>query len=65
MYYTNFEVVRLSQLRSETYQRFYQHLRRTGGIYFHRWGDAPIRHLGLHLLGGRRSNSEVTGCSHP
>jgi hypothetical protein len=59
------QVVRLSELRSDTYQRFYRYLRDTGGIFFHRWGDAPIRHLGLHLQSGAKTNVEVTGCSHP
>ena len=49
-YYNNFEICRLSFGRSAAYQDFFEHLYRTGGIYYRRWGDAPIRTLAVMLL---------------
>jgi len=63
-YFTNFEVARLSILRSQAYQEWYQHLSTTGGIFFHRWGDAPIRFLGLQMLPNPVVALKVQGCSH-
>lgn len=49
MFYTNFEVVELAFLRSAEYQDFFNYLDATGNIFYHRWGDAPIRWLGLAM----------------
>lgn len=59
-----FQVARLSILRSQAYQEWYQHLSTTGGIFFHRWGDAPIRFLGLQMLPNPVVALKVQGCSH-
>jgi hypothetical protein len=50
IYYNNFEVVDLEVLRSAAYQSFYAAVARAGGIYSTRWGDAPIRTLGIRAL---------------
>lgn len=47
MLYTNFEVVYLPWWRSNAYMDYYRTIDRLGGIYYHRWGDAPIRTLAL------------------
>eukprot|EP00823_Brevimastigomonas_motovehiculus_P000062 TRINITY_DN10166_c0_g1_i1.p1 TRINITY_DN10166_c0_g1~~TRINITY_DN10166_c0_g1_i1.p1 ORF type:complete len:422 (-),score=9.94 TRINITY_DN10166_c0_g1_i1:154-1419(-) len=66
MFYTNFELVRVSLLRSERYQNFFKYLDRLGGIYMHRWGDAPIRWLGLAtFLERSRTVMPPVSCSHP
>jgi alpha 1,2-mannosyltransferase len=50
-YYTNFELVNLKFFRSNQYLDYFDHLDRdTGGFYNHRWGDAPIRLLGVSML---------------
>jgi len=49
-YYNNFEICRLSFVRSAAYQDFFNYLDRTEGIYRHRWGDAPIRTMAVALL---------------
>uniref|UniRef100_A0A6U6D8H0 Uncharacterized protein n=1 Tax=Guillardia theta TaxID=55529 RepID=A0A6U6D8H0_GUITH len=48
-FYTNFEIGHLPFFRSEKYQSFYASLDRKGGFYYYRWGDAPIRLLGVTM----------------
>ena len=48
-YYTNFEIVYMPFFRGLQYQSFFQDLDSTEGFYAHRWGDAPIRLLGLAM----------------
>ena len=48
-YYTNFEIGNLSFFRSEAYQSYFRHLDSEGGFYYYRWGDAPIRLLGVSI----------------
>jgi hypothetical protein len=48
-YYTNFEIVYMPFFRGHQYQSFFQDLDSTQGFYDHRWGDAPIRLLGLAM----------------
>jgi hypothetical protein len=50
MYYNNFEIGKISWFKKEAYTTFYKHIRDSGGIYTKRWGDAPIRYLGINLL---------------
>jgi hypothetical protein len=30
--------------------RFYNELDKTGGFYTKRWGDAPVKYIGINLL---------------
>jgi hypothetical protein len=48
-YYTNFEIVYMPFFRGRQYQSFFQDLDSTEGFYAHRWGDAPVRLLGLSM----------------
>ena len=50
LYYTNFEICDLEWFRSDGWQRYFAAIDATGGIWRHRWGDAPIRWLGLQYL---------------
>ena len=51
LYYTNFEICDLRWFRDKAWQMFFKAIDSAGGIYGNRWGDAPIRWLGLqHLL---------------
>lgn len=51
LYYTNFEICDLAFFRDTPWQRFFAAIDAAGGIWRCRWGDAPIRWLGLkHLL---------------
>ncbi|KAK4057016.1 hypothetical protein OIO90_001916 [Microbotryomycetes sp. JL221] len=49
-FWTNFEIADLRFFRSAEYQEFFRHLDEAGGFYAERWGDAPVRALGLALL---------------
>ena len=50
LYYTNFEVGNLRWFRAKGWQRYFAAIDATGGIWRRRWGDAPIRWLGLQYL---------------
>ena len=50
MYYTNFEIGKLSFWRSKEYMGYFDHLDKNGGIYYHRWGDNVIHWLGVNML---------------
>lgn len=50
MFYNNFEIGKISWFKNSEYMKFYEHIKNTGGIYIHRWGDAPIRYLLLNLI---------------
>lgn len=51
MFYTNFELGKLSFFNKESsYKKYYEAIKNSGGIYFHRWGDAPIKYLGVKLF---------------
>lgn len=65
MFYNNFEVVRLSVLRGEAYQAWFRHVDAEGGIYLHRWGDAPLRWLGLSMFVSKSRIKKVGYCKHP
>ncbi|GAA5896261.1 hypothetical protein JCM5296_002929 [Sporobolomyces johnsonii] len=67
IYYNNFEIVHRSFLESEAYTSYVDHLDRAGGFYKERWGDAPIRTIGVSLFLPKTATydfSPVTGYSH-
>ncbi|KAJ2744784.1 hypothetical protein GGI20_002677 [Coemansia sp. BCRC 34301] len=47
---TNFEIVDLDFMRSDSYQELFGHLDRSGGIYYERWTDGSVRSLAVALL---------------
>ena len=53
MYYTNFEISSVSLWMSPEYCRLADHIDRRGGIYYRRWGDAPIKTIAVTLLVAR------------
>ena len=54
-YYTNFEIGHLPFFRGEAYQSYFRHLDAAGGFYYYRWGDAPIRLLGVSMHAAEHS----------
>lgn len=50
VYYNNFEVSRLSLWLSDDYQKFFDYIDRLGGIYYYRWGDAPIKTIAVSIF---------------
>ncbi|ELU17832.1 hypothetical protein CAPTEDRAFT_53752, partial [Capitella teleta] len=50
IYYNNFEISKTSFWLSKAYQDYIQYIDRSGGIFYHRWGDAPVKSLALSLF---------------
>lgn len=51
MFYTNFELGKVASFSpGSDYYRFYSFIRETGNIFIRRWGDAPIKYLGVNLF---------------
>jgi alpha 1,2-mannosyltransferase len=51
MFYTNFEMGKVSSFsKGSAYYRYYEFIKSTGNIYIKRWGDAPIKYLGVNLF---------------
>ncbi|CAM9689269.1 unnamed protein product [Discosporangium mesarthrocarpum] len=63
-FYTNFEVASLKMLRSSEYMQWFEAVDRSGGMFLHRWGDAPLRFLGLSLHTPHEKIGRVQGCQH-
>lgn len=50
MFYTNFELGRTDFFKSDAWEDFFRFLDESGGFYLHRWGDAPIKYVGVKSL---------------
>lgn len=50
VFYTNFEIKKVSWFASGSYKDFFNYIDDVGGIYLHRWGDAPIKYIGVNSL---------------
>lgn len=50
MYYTNIELGDADWLKNSNYYNYYKEIDRNGGIYIHRWGDAPIKYIGINMF---------------
>jgi hypothetical protein len=50
LYYNNFEIAGPRWFLESPYWRMYKRIDESGGIYTSRWGDAPIRALGVSLF---------------
>ena len=50
IYYNNFELSVPALWRSQAYMDYFAEVDNAGGIFFYRWGDAPIRTLAVHML---------------
>ena len=64
MYYTNFELGKVSFFLGNEYQSFYKKIDETGGIYIHRWGDAPIKYLGVNMFMDKDKVKPVRGFTY-
>lgn len=47
IFYTNFEICDLAWFRGVEWQSYFAAIDQAGGIWRHRWGDAPIRYYGV------------------
>ena len=50
IYYNNFEISRTAIWLSEEYKSYVNYLDRLGGMFYHRWGDAPIKGIAISML---------------
>ena len=60
IFYTNFELVKVTWARSNSHKKIMKHLIRSKGIYNYRWGDAIIRYYIVNLLGAKQK--ALQGC---
>lgn len=50
MFYTNFEIMNIKFMKESGYIDYYEFLNSTNNIFYKRWGDAPIRWLGVNMF---------------
>ncbi|KAI8904046.1 glycosyltransferase family 15 protein [Gorgonomyces haynaldii] len=48
-FWSNFEIARLDLWNNKDYISYFEHLDRSGGFFYERWGDAPVHSLYLAL----------------
>lgn len=64
MFYTNFELGKVKWFLTSPYMEFYNSLDETGGFYTKRWGDAPVKFLGINLFLSERHIIPVNGFTY-
>jgi alpha 1,2-mannosyltransferase len=66
-YWNNMEITRLSWFGGSTYQDYFKALDASGGFFYERWGDAPVRSFALLLLARKQDvvYFEEMGYQHP
>lgn len=64
MFYTNFEIGKIERFRQNDYMNFFDLLDNSGGFYTKRWGDAPIKFLGVTCLFDLAKVSPVFGFTY-
>lgn len=64
MFYTNFELGKVDWFLTSPYMEFYNKIDQHGGIYTKRWGDAPIKFLGINLFMPQENIQSVAGFTY-
>ena len=64
MYYTNWELGKVNWFLTSEYITFYNMIDENGGIYTKRWGDAPIKFLGVNLFMPQKHIQPVQGFTY-
>lgn len=49
-FWSNFEIGKLDFLRSKAYTNYFNHLDKSGGFFYERWGDAPVHSIAASLF---------------
>ncbi|KAI4098198.1 MAG: hypothetical protein L6R37_006623 [Teloschistes peruensis] len=49
-FWSNFEIADMEFWRSKAYSDYFDHLDRSGGFFYERWGDAPVHSIALGLF---------------
>lgn len=50
IFYNNFELSSMELWRSQSYKKYIDYIDHLGGIYYNRWGDAPVKTLAITLF---------------
>ena len=50
IYYNNFEISSMKLWLSQNYKDYIDMIDQAGGIYYHRWGDAPIKSIAVTMF---------------
>jgi hypothetical protein len=50
VFYNNFEISHLSIWKNPLWKAYMHEIDASGGIFYHRWGDAPIHSIGVSLM---------------
>ena len=64
IFYNNFELSKVSFWLSKEYQDYVEYIDQLGGIYYKRWGDAPIKSIALSLFVPRQKIHNFTFISY-
>lgn len=64
MFYTNFELGKVKWFLTSPYMEFYNSLDETGGFYTKRWGDAPVKFLGINIFLSEKHIIPVNGFTY-
>jgi hypothetical protein len=64
MFYTNFELGSVYWFLKSGYMDFFNHLDKKGGFYTARWGDAPVKYLGVNLLADPKRVKPIRGFTY-
>jgi alpha 1,2-mannosyltransferase len=49
-FWSNFEIADMDFWRSKEYEDYFQHLDKSGGFFYERWGDAPVHSIAISLF---------------
>jgi mannosyltransferase len=49
-FWSNFEIGDMNFFRGKAYEDYFNHLDRSGGFFYERWGDAPVHSIALGLF---------------
>ncbi|KAK8078769.1 hypothetical protein PG994_002576 [Apiospora phragmitis] len=49
-FYSNFEIGSLEYFRGQEHQAYFEHLDRSGGFYYERFGDSPVHTLSVNMF---------------
>ena len=50
IFYNNFEISAAGVWQNDNYSKYIDFIDTLGGIYYHRWGDAPIKTIGVAMF---------------
>lgn len=64
MYYTNFEVGAIDWFKKSAYDYFFANIEADAGIFHKRWGDAPIKYLGVNMFMEDKHKVAVKGFTY-